>query len=58
MIACTYCGSDVTAHEPVVVDEGVGADATEAGRFCNYACLARHIEEERLVDGACCRIDA
>ena len=55
--ACTYCGSDVTAHDPVYVAEERESDRVDAGRFCNYACLVAHIEAEGLTEGACCRID-
>ncbi|NHN47282.1 hypothetical protein G9464_06680 [Halostella sp. JP-L12] len=55
--ACTYCGSDVSDHDPVFVEEEVDGDREEAGRFCNYACLSAHIEEAGLTTGACCRID-
>lgn len=53
---CTFCGSDVRDHDPVTVEEGFEA-REPAGQFCNYACLARHIEREGLETGACCRID-
>lgn len=53
--ACTYCGCDVTAHDPVYVREG--ADRTPAGRFCNYACLVAHVDERDLAVGARCRLD-
>ena len=55
--ACTFCGSDVDAHEPVFVEERRDVERVPAGRFCNYACLARYIEAEGLETGACCRID-
>jgi hypothetical protein len=40
----------------VFVNEGID-DRQQAGQFCNYGCLARHIEEENREAGACCRID-
>ena len=55
--ACTYCGADVHPHNPVFVEEGSGESRHSAGQFCNYACLARHIEEAGLETGACCRIE-
>lgn len=55
--ACTYCGSDVRDHEPVFVAEGHERGREPAGQFCNYACLARHIEEAGLETGACCQLD-
>lgn len=54
---CTFCGCDVTRHDPVYVEEARGGERSPAGRFCNYACLARYIEEAGLETGACCRID-
>lgn len=51
---CTYCGSDVERHDPVFVIEGPDASATQSGQFCNYACLAAHIEDEELTYGASC----
>jgi hypothetical protein len=57
MTACTYCGSEVEVHDPVVVTEGMGDHAEPAGHFCNYACLLQHIQEADLTLGAACRID-
>lgn len=54
---CTYCGSPVHDHEPVFVAEERDGERVPAGQFCNYACLARYIEEAGLETGACCRID-
>ena len=49
---CTYCGCDVERHDPVFVSEGTPDDPT--GRFCNYGCLAAHIEEAGLATGTIC----
>lgn len=57
MPACTYCGLEVTEHEPVFVEERHGGERVSGGQFCNYACLARYIEEENLESGACCQLD-
>lgn len=57
MTACTFCGSDVEAHDPVYVAEGGDGGREPAGAFCNYACLLQHIEAEDLTLGAACRID-
>ncbi|NHN57665.1 MULTISPECIES: hypothetical protein [Halorussus] len=54
---CTYCGSDVSEHDPVFVAEQRGDEREETGQFCNYACLSAHIDEANLVDGACCTVD-
>jgi hypothetical protein len=56
MRECTYCGCEVTAHSPVVVDEGVGDERDRAGQFCNYGCLVAHVEREGLAAGARCRL--
>ncbi|WP_169719004.1 hypothetical protein [Haloplanus natans] len=57
MSACTYCGCDVTAHDPVFVAELADGDRLPAGQFCNYGCLAAHIDEAGLTEGTACRID-
>ncbi|WP_132059344.1 hypothetical protein [Halorussus amylolyticus] len=51
---CTYCGSDIERHDPVFVNEGANAPGNQAGRFCNYACLAAYIESEELTYGTAC----
>jgi hypothetical protein len=52
---CQYCGSDLAGYDPVFVEE-TGADGgrIEAGAFCNYACLAAHIDDAGLTDGDAC----
>ncbi|GAB3326277.1 hypothetical protein GCM10027355_29290 [Haloplanus salinarum] len=55
--ACTYCGCDVTAHDPVYVETVEDGDRVPAGQFCNYGCLAAHVDTEGLAEGATCRID-
>ncbi|WP_438267088.1 hypothetical protein [Haladaptatus salinisoli] len=55
--ACTYCGRDVHMHTPIFVNEERGGEQTTVGQFCNYACLARYIEEKELETGACCQLD-
>ncbi|MFB6120245.1 MAG: hypothetical protein ABEJ68_03920 [Halobacteriaceae archaeon] len=59
MATCTYCGSDLSDYDPVVAVTEAYADGTESltGRFCNYACLTQHVEEEDLTAGACCQVD-
>ncbi|MFB6195428.1 MAG: hypothetical protein ABEI80_04595 [Haloplanus sp.] len=57
MAACTYCGCDVTAHDPVYVEGVEDGERVSAGRFCNYGCLAAYIEAEGLVEGTTCRLD-
>ena len=51
---CTYCGHDVTRHDPVYVQERDGDGRVDAGRFCNYACLDAYIEERGLTTAAAC----
>lgn len=51
---CTYCGCDVTAHDPVYVQEGT--DREEAGQFCNYGCLAAYVDAEGLTVGTTCAV--
>lgn len=55
--ACTYCGQDVTAHDPVFVTEPADGGREQMGPFCNYACLSARIEVEDSTTGACCRVD-
>jgi hypothetical protein len=55
MTDCTYCGCDVKTHDPVVVSKGLGGDVV--GWFCNYGCLAAHIEQRGLATGTTCRVD-
>lgn len=52
---CTYCGCDVAAHDPVAVYEGVDGSGSPDARFCNYGCLAAHVEEAGLTEGTSCR---
>ncbi|WP_123536077.1 eL24 family ribosomal protein [Halosimplex salinum] len=47
---CTYCGADVTAHDPLYLEDRDGP----VGQFCNYACLTEHVEREGLVVGDAC----
>ena len=53
--ACTYCGCDVTDHDPVFVREGLNREPT--GQFCNYGCLVAHVETEGLAEGSTCRVE-
>jgi hypothetical protein len=51
---CVYCGSDLSAYEPIHVEETDGDERIEVGSFCNYGCLSAHIEESELVYGSAC----
>ena len=53
MRACTYCGCDVDAHDPVCVRE-CAPDGERLGQFCNYGCLAAHIDAADLAVGTSC----
>ena len=53
MRACTYCGCDVDAHDPVCVHD-CGDPAEALGQFCNYGCLSAYVDEESLVTGTSC----
>jgi len=57
MTACTYCGCDVTAHDPVYVECEDNGERVPAGQFCNYGCLVAHVETAGLAEGTTCRID-
>jgi hypothetical protein len=52
MTDCVYCGCAVEAHDPVSVRHDGGEDS-----YCNYDCLAAHIEEAGLATGTACEWD-
>jgi hypothetical protein len=54
---CTYCGSDVHAHDPLFLEAERDGERESVGQFCNYACLTAHVEEERLAVGDACEFD-
>ncbi|WP_394347814.1 hypothetical protein [Haloarcula mannanilytica] len=49
---CTFCGCPVEAHDPVFVSDSPDEDPT--AQFCNYGCLAAHIDEAGLATGTAC----
>lgn len=51
---CTYCGSDLAPYEPVFVEETRDGDRVQGGVFCNYGCLAAHVDEAGLAEGDAC----
>lgn len=53
---CTYCGCEVTDHDPVSVVEGVESDDEITSRFCNYGCLVAHVEAAGLATGSACSV--
>ena len=57
MTACTYCGCDVHAHDPVFVSVGKPGAGSDVDAYCNYACLVAHVDEAGLTTGATCRLD-
>lgn len=52
MPACTYCGADADAHDPLRLDDPETGETL--GYFCNYACLSAHVDEENLTAGDAC----
>ena len=52
--ACVYCGCDVRRHDPVSVTERADSGGEPDARYCNYGCLAAHIEEAELTTGTSC----
>lgn len=52
MIECTYCGCSVEAHDPLYLSKTAGGGPT--ARYCNYGCLAAHIDEADLTTGTAC----
>lgn len=58
MTDCTFCGHDVSRHDPVYVfEEDENSERVPAGQFCNYACLTEHVDAEGLAYGACCELE-
>lgn len=51
---CTYCDSDLADYEPVYLEETEGGERVPVGAFCNYGCLAAHLEEAELAVGDAC----
>ena len=54
---CAYCGCDVAAHDPVYVSEARDGERVTVGAYCNYGCLASHIDAAGLATGSCCHVD-
>lgn len=54
MTACTYCGCEIAAHEPVFVNERDDGERVQTGQFCNDGCLWAHIDEQDLAVGTTC----
>ena len=54
---CTYCGSDVYAHEPLFLESETDGEREPVGQFCNYACLTSYVDEEGLAVGNACAFD-
>ena len=52
--ACVHCGCDVRRHDPVSVVESADPGGAPDARYCNYGCLAAHIEAAELTIGTTC----
>lgn len=52
--ACVYCGCDVRRHDPVSVAESADPGVEPDARYCNYGCLAAHVEEAGPAMGTTC----
>jgi len=52
--ACVHCGCDVRRHDPVSVTESADPAGEPDDRYCNYGCLAAHVEEAGLTTGTTC----
>jgi len=52
MTDCTYCGCGIKGHDPVYVSRSPDSEPT--GQYCNYGCLAAHIDEADLAMGTSC----
>ncbi len=57
MTECAYCGCSPQAHDPVYVTASPPAEASDPDAYCNYGCLAAHIDAENLAVGTTCRVD-
>jgi len=53
MGACTYCGPDLSASDPVCLCEC--EPNSTIGRFCNVACLVGYVDEESRTEGDACQ---
>jgi hypothetical protein len=51
--SCAYCESRIFDHDPVCVRDCTD-ECGSPTYFCNYACLAAHIEETDLTTGDAC----
>ncbi|NHN42085.1 hypothetical protein G9C85_10655 [Halorubellus sp. JP-L1] len=66
MTACTYCGCDVEAHDPVVVYErepdaveesasvALEGDESPAGTFCNWGCVSAYARQSDVATETTC----
>jgi len=51
---CAYCDSRIFDHDPICVRDCTD-DCGSPLYFCNYACLAAHIDEDDLTAGDACK---
>ena len=52
--ACAYCGCALYDHDPICVRDCT-ADCGDPAYFCNFGCLASHIDTEELATGTACQ---
>lgn len=50
---CAHCGLRIFDHDPICVRDCTD-DCASATYFCNYGCLAAHVDENDLATGAAC----
>ena len=56
MLECTYCGCAVRDEPATTVAVHEGGERDPSGVYCNYGCLAAHIEEGDLDAGTACNV--
>ncbi|MFC7249086.1 hypothetical protein ACFQJ5_04445 [Halomicroarcula sp. GCM10025324] len=52
MVACTYCGCAIENQDPLFLSKTPGGEP--AAQYCNYGCLAAHIDDAELTTGTSC----
>lgn len=51
--ACAFCGCAIFDHDPICVRDCT-AGCGDPAYFCNYGCLAAHVDAEGLATGTTC----
>jgi hypothetical protein len=54
--SCAYCECAIFDHDPICVRDCT-ADCGSPTYYCNYGCLAAHIDEAGLATGTTCQWD-